>query len=233
MSGIAGNPSIVTSGLALYLDAANKKSYKGTGNTWYDLTTNGRNATLFNTPTFSNTNGGTLSFSDTSFQYATIPNIGSLTNFTVESWARTNKSLTGKVTTVVCNQFDGSANLNYSLGTNNSPSSYNLTFGFWNGAWRNVTGFSMALNTWYHMVGTYDGATVNLYTNGVVGTPLSYVGTVGSGGEIRIARRWDDVANLASNFFSGDIPNVKIYNRALSASEVLQNFNATRTRFGI
>ena len=226
-------PQIVTSGLALYLDAANKKSYRGTGNTWYDLTTNGRNATLFNTPSFSNVNGGTLSFSDTSFQYATIPNIGSLTNFTVESWARANKSLTGKVTTVVCNQYDLVSNLNYSLGTNNAVASYNMTFGFFNGAWRNVTGFAMATNTWYHLMGTYDGATVSLYVNGVINTTLSYAGTATSGGEIRIARRWDDVANNAAYFFSGDIPIVKIYNRSLSQAEVNQNFNATRTRFGL
>jgi hypothetical protein len=233
MAGIAGNPSIVSSGLMLYLDAANKKSYRGSGNTWFDLTTNRRNATLFNTPSFSNVNGGTLSFSDTSFQYATIPNIGSLTNFSIESWARTNKSLTGKVTTIVTNQYDLVSNLNYSLGTNNAAASYNMTFGFFNGAWRNVTGFDMTINTWYHMIGTYNGSSVILYVNGVAGTPLSYVGTATSGGEIRIARRWDDVANNAAYFFSGDIPVVKIYNRALSASEVLQNFNATRNRFGI
>lgn len=233
MAGIAGNPSIVTSGLVLYLDSGNKKSYSGTGNLWKDLTTFNRNVTLFNTPTFTNSFGGLMSFSDTSFQYATIPNIGSLTSFSIESWARTNKSLTGKVTTVVTNQYDLVSNLNYSMGTNNSPGSYNMTFGFFNGSWRNVTGFSMALNTWYHMMGTYDGSNVRFYYNGVADTPLSYVGTAASGGEIRIARRWDDVANNAANFFSGDIPIVKIYNRALSASEVLQNFNATRTRFGI
>ena len=108
-----------------------------------------------------------------------------------------------------------------------------MTFGFFNGAWRNVTGFSMALNTWYHMIGTYDGSTINLYVNGVLNSSLSYAGTAASGGEIRIARRWDDVSNVASNFFSGDIGVIRIYNRALNATEISQNYNATRTRFGV
>jgi Concanavalin A-like lectin/glucanases superfamily len=230
---ISRGPKLVTNGLSLYLDAANSSSYSGTGSTWYDVSGNNRNATLFNTPTYSTTNAGIFTFDDTSFEYATVPNIGSLTNFTIDTWARTNKSLTGKVTTIVTNQYDLVSNLNYSLGTNNSPSSYNMTFGFFNGAWRNVTGFSMAVNTWYHLTGTYDGNTVSLYVNGVINTTLSYTGTAASGGEIRIARRWDDVANVASNFFSGDISQVRIYNRSLNSTEILQNYNATKSRFGL
>lgn len=230
---ISRGPKLVTNGLSLYLDAANSSSYSGTGSTWYDVSGNNRNATLFNTPTYSTTNAGIFTFDDTSFEYATVPNIGSLTNFTIDTWARTNKSLTGKVTTIVTNQYDLVSNLNYSLGTNNSPSSYNMTFGFFNGAWRNVTGFSMAINTWYHLTGTYNGSTVSLYVNGVINTTLSYTGTAASGGEIRIARRWDDVANVASNFFSGDISQVRIYNRSLNSTEILQNYNATKSRFGL
>ena len=226
-------PKIITDGLVLCLDAADRKSYSGSGNTWFDRTQYKRNFTLFNSPTYSSSFGGILNFDDTVFEYGTTPNIGSLTNFSVEAWARTNKSLTGKVTTIVTNQYDLVSNLNFSLGTNNAAASYNMTFGFFNGAWRNVTGFAMATNTWYHMIGTYNGSSVILYVNGVAGTPLSYTGTAASGGEIRIARRWDDVANIASNFFSGDIANIRIYNRALTASEVSQNFNATRKRFNI
>lgn len=229
-----GGPRIVRSGLVLNLDAAQKTSYSGSGSTtWADLSGNKRVATLFNTPTYSSSFGGILNFDDTVYEYGTIPNIGSLTNFTVEAFARTNKSLTGKVTTIITNQYDLVSNLNFSLGTNNSPSSYNMTFGFFNGAWRNVTGFAMAINTWYHLVGTYNGSTIILYVNGVLNSQTSYTGTAASGGEIRIARRWDDVANVASNFFSGDIAQLKIYNRALSSTEVLQNYNTTKARFGL
>ena len=226
-------PNASESGAVIVLDSADKNSYSGTGSTWFDLSGNNRNVTLFNTPTYSTNNSGILTFDDTAFEYGTIPNIGSLTSFSVEAWARTNKSLTGKVTTVVCNQYDLVSNLNFALGTNNSPSSYNMTFGFFNGAWRNVTGFAMSTNVWYHLVGTYDGSTISLYSNGSLNTQTSYSGTASSGGEIRIARRWDDVANVASNFFSGDIAHIKIYNRSLNATEILQNYNAAKSRFGL
>ena len=72
-----------------------------------------------------------------------------------------------------------------------------------------------------------------MYVNGSLNTQTNYAGTAASGGEIRIARRWDDVANNSANFFSGDISLIKIYNRALSAGEVLTNYNATKTRFGL
>ena len=58
-------PKIVTNGLVLALDAADKNSYPGTGTIWKDLTTNANNGTLVNTPTFSNSNGGTLLFNGT------------------------------------------------------------------------------------------------------------------------------------------------------------------------
>ena len=82
---ISRGPKLVTNGLSLYLDAANSSSYSGTGSTWYDVSGNNRNATLFNTPTYSTTNAGIFTFDDTSFEYATVPNIGSLTNFTIDT----------------------------------------------------------------------------------------------------------------------------------------------------
>jgi hypothetical protein len=225
--------TVISSGLQLNLDAGNSTSYGGSGTTWYDLTANARNATLYNTPTYSSSQGGYFSFADTSFEYAAVPNIGNLTQWTVESWARPTASLSGKVTAVVCNEFDLGSKLNFSLGTNRAPTSYNLCAGYYNGAWRTTDGFTPSLNTWYQIVGTYDGTTLRQYTNGVAGTPLAYSGTPQSGGEIRIARRWDSSANDATNFFKGDISIVRIYNRALSGAEVLENYDAVKGRYGL
>lgn len=225
--------AVITNGLQVYLDAGNISSYGGSGTTWYDLSGNNRNASLINTPTYSGTAGGMFTFSDTSFEYATIPDIGSLTQFTVEAWARVQKSLTGKVTAIVTNQFNLSTSLNYSLGTNRSPTSYNMTFGYYDGSWRNPNGFAPSLNTWYHMVGTYDGSTIKLYVNNVFDTQLVYTGTPSSGGEIRIARRWDESAVNASNYFDGDVAQVRIYNRALNATEISYNYNAHKGRYGL
>jgi len=225
---------IVTNGLVLSLDAADKNSYPGSGATWNDLTQNLYTASLVNTPTFLNTNGGTLEFRDSSFQYGdTNKNIGGLTNWTVEAWTRIGASLTGKVTTIVCNQYDLVSNLNFSIGTNNAPITYNLVVGFFNGAWRNTTGHVPPLNTWFQVVGTYDGNTINQYHNGSLTSSLSYTGTSTSGGTIRLARRWDDVANIQSNMYSGSVSIVRIYNRSLTNSEIQQNYNAQKSRFGL
>jgi hypothetical protein len=219
-------------GPLLHLDAGNPASYSGSGTTWTDLTGNNRNATLVNGPTYNSGCNGYLSFLDTSIQYATIPNIGSLSTWTVEAWTRTTASLTGKVTAVVTNQYDLSTRLNYSIGTNRASSSYNLCVGYYNGSWRTTNGFTPSLNTWYHVVGTYDGTTISQYSNATLNTSLTYTGTSQTGGEIRIARRWD-ATNVSSDHYRGDISIIRIYNRALSATEVTSNYNAAKGRYGL
>lgn len=227
------SPKVVTSGLIYNLDAANLKSYVSGNSVWNDLTPTARDAS-FVTKVPSYQNIGSLDFKDSDFGYAdTNYNFGSLSNWTVEAWARIGASLTGKVTAIVTNQYNLSTDLNFSLGTNNSPSSYNLVVGFFNGAWRNTTGHTPPLNTWFQIVGSFDGNTVKQYHNGAVTSSLSYTGTSSTGGTVRIAARWDDVTQTASNYFSGSIASVKIYNRALSDTEVLQNYNALKNRFNL
>ncbi len=192
-----------------------------------------RNATLVNTPSFTTSQGGYFHFTDTSFQYANSAVVPSLSNWTIEAWYRPTKSLVGKVTSVICNEFNLVNALNYSLGSNNAPGSYAFAGGYYNGAWRSTTGLSPNLNTWYQGVVTYNGNTIIQYNNGASQSTLSYVGTSTSGGVVRIARRWDESATLASNFFDGDISIVRIYNVALSSTQVLQNYNAIKSRYGL
>ena len=223
-------PGPVTSGLILSLDAGN---YPGSGTSWIDTSGNGNTATLINTPTYSSSNGGYLQFDDASLEYATVPNLGNITNWTVECWFRLTTALTSKVTAIVCNQYDLSTKLNFSIGTNNAPTNRNIAAGFYNGAWRTTTGFVPLLNTWYQVVGTYDGSTIRQYVNGVPnGGTLSYVGIPQSGGEIRIMRRWDD-SLTSGNFVDGDLGIVRIYNTALSAADVSNNFESARNRYGL
>lgn len=85
-----------------------------------------------------------------------------------------------------------------------------------------------ALNTWYHFVGTYDGANMRFYRNGVLTNTVAGSGTIGGGGANMV------VGSYSGAYFSqGQIPIVKVYNRTLSAGEINQNFNTLRSRYGI
>ena len=222
---------IVLTNLFLNLDA---NAYSGTGTTWYDLSGNNRDVSLVNNPSYTPSQYGYFQFTDTSYQYAittsTVPN---LSIWTIEAWYRPTKSFTGKVTSVISNEFDLVNKLNYSLGTNNAPSSYALAGGYYNGAWRTTSGFTPTLNTWYQSVVTYDGSKITQYTNGVSQSTLTYSGTPQSGGKVRIARRWDDSDTVSSNFFNGDISIIRIYTISLTSTQVLQNFNAIKQRYSL
>ena len=224
---------VLTNGLVFSVDAGFTPSFYTSGSTWKDISLSGATATLFNSPSFSATSGGFLRFSKASSQYATSTNIGSISNWTAEVWVRFNSSTTNQVAMVIGNQFNGTNAINFTIGTNGAPGSWNIQAGFFDGAWRNTTGFAPALNTWYQIVGTYDGATIRQYVNGnASGGTLNYVGTPSSGGEIRMMRRWDDVVS-SGNLFDGDLAITRVYNRALTADEVLLNYNAQKTRFGL
>jgi hypothetical protein len=85
-----------------------------------------------------------------------------------------------------------------------------------------------ALNTWYHFVGTYDGSNMRFYRNGVFTNSIAGTGTLGGSGTNMV------VGSYSGAYFSqGQIPVVKVYNRTLSATEIQQNFNALRNRYGI
>jgi hypothetical protein len=225
--------AIVTNNLLVYLDSGDPASYPGTGNTWYDLQGASNDATLINSPTFSASSGGILQFDDASSQYATIPDLGDLSQWTVEAWFNLSTALTNKVTAVVCNQFNLVNKLNFSIGTNNAPINRNIAVGFYDGAWRTTAGFAPQVGVWYQVVGTYDGSVVRQYVNGdATGGTLNYAGTPQSGGEVRIMRRWDETLT-SPNFVDGDLAIVRIYSAALSAAEVEQNFSSDKSRFGL
>jgi hypothetical protein len=220
-----------TSALLLSLDSGNPSSYSGTGSTWFDISGYGNNATLINSPTYSSSYDGILQFDDASSEYGTFNDLGSLSQFTVEVWFRLTSSLTGKVSSIVSNEYNSSTALNFSIGTNNSPNDYNLSVGFYDNIWYSTTGFVPQTNVWYQVVGTYDGTTLRQYINGQAsGGTINISATPISGGNNRLMRRWDETLS-SGNLIDGDLAIVKIYNQALSSSDILNSYNSTYTRF--
>ena len=229
---VTHNPSITTGGLLVYLDAANTDSYPGSGNTWYDLMKN-KNFTLQNSPSFlSSTAGGCISFATASSQYATSTSLASLTNWTVEVWHYYTGTNTGTCPTIITEVYPGlNFRINYNLGctTSNYSSKADLKSSFFDISWRETANYALSSGNWYQIVGTYDQNNIKMYINGSLQNSTAATTTPStSGSGIILMRRWD-----ANEFWGGYLSTVKIYNRALSATEVSQNFNATRGRYGI
>ena len=218
---------IVTSGLVLCLNAADKNSYPGTGTTWTDLSGNSNNGTLTNGPTFNSGSGGSIVF-DGVDDYVTCGNNSSLqiNQGTISAWVRTTSpgaSFRGIIT----------KQQNYGLFTNNDVL---VTYDWGNGQTRS-TGINIADGTWKNVAmsfttntGTPSNNTI-IYLNGaaILTTTTKFVDNtvnveLGRGGTI-------PTGNL--QFLNGNIATGLVYNRALSSTEILQNYNATKTRFSL
>jgi hypothetical protein len=232
MAGING-PKIVRDGLILCLDAADRKSYLGSGTFWNDLTTNANNGTISGSPTFSNSNGGYFNL-DASNDYVDCGNGSSINfgtgNFTIEIWATrstnatTNLRLLGK---------GGDSDAVGSAGFAFFGADSGLTFTINPTAARSfVSAAGYSVGEWFQVVGLIErGVSMRAYKNTVLaGSTTAPSGSVSNASvNLNIGRNTAG-ANL---YWSGNIAIVRMYNRALSTSEISQNFNAVRKRFNI
>jgi hypothetical protein len=223
--------NIVTNGLVYYTDASLCLSYPKGNSTLYDLSGNANNSTLQNSPSFVTSTGATgnyIQYASASSQYATIPELGDLTNFTVCCWVYFNSVPTSNTyPALITNQYDLVSKVNYALGVLNATWDGKIAGGYYNSGWKITAGFTPSINTWYHVAVTYDGNTITLYQNGSsYSTTSSTTSALSSGLGGYIARRWD-----SAEYINGIIPIVSIYNRALSTSEILQNYNAHVSKY--
>ena len=230
-SGISVIPSqeLVTTGLQLYLDAGNPASYPGAGSTWTDIVA-AKAFTLYNSPTYSSNNGGYLNFDPASSQWADATSLpSSLANWTVEAWHYYAGTNNNGSPCIVTEAFAGGP-INYTVG-NCTDSSPNLQVGYWDGGSFHPTpqGTVLTAGQWYQVVGTFDGTANQLYLNGAFVSSTATTSAAQSGGAgIRLMRRWD-----ADQYWGGRLSIVRIYDDALTAQEVTQNYNFNRTRFGL
>jgi len=222
--GLAHSPSIVTNGLVLCLDAANRKSYPGSGTTWTDLSLNKHNGTLQNGPTFNAGNQGYISFDGVDDAIETVETKLSISNsLSLCAFVYHNSVGVGNAQRYVTIPSEIAVIRFQNYGTN-QLAFYVKTLG----TFRNVTvNNTINANTWYYIVGTWDGTTQLLYKNAeLVGTNTPPAGTLNT---------LDGTYIVSSNGegINGRIAVAKVYNRALSANEVLQNYNALKGRFGL
>ena len=210
---------IVTSGLVMALDAGNLVSYSGDGTTWKDLTTNGFNGTLTNGPTFNSANGGSIDFDGTN-DWCPVNSISlSNTTYTKIAWFNPDTATNN----IISGGSDGEHAF-WMAGTNNS-----LHAGH-NGAWSTVS-YSPGLMTgqWWCGAVTFNTTTGwKLYLNGQLVDTDPSTTTFAGGNVVRIA-----AFQVGGNLFNGKIATAHIYNRVLSDDEIAQNYNATKSRFGL
>ena len=224
--GVAYNSKIVTDGLVLCLDAANSKSYPGSGTTWTDLSGNGNNGTLLNGVGYSASNGGSLTFDGVN----DFVNCGSInftggTSITVEVWVKPNSSQNTYADILDYNHGAGAGFVIQQDG--NALNQY--YFAYWNGSSFDITPtITLNSNSFTHLVFVKSGTSTIGYLNSV--NTIQYTGNSSlnaSGYVLHIGRF---VAG-AGREFNGNISQVQIYNRALTATEIQQNYNALKGRY--
>jgi hypothetical protein len=224
--GFYRGPQIVKEGLVLALDAANTKSYPGTGTTWKDLSGNGNNGTLINGPTFDSGNNGSIVFDGVDDRFDTNVNIlkGSQT-FTINIWFYTatlkGTLLSEGASSNIAIQFWLSSNINGTVlqfgdGTNDSYFNSRITLN--QNVWVNLC-FIVVNKTGYSYLNSIFQSS---YTNT---SDIFWAGTTGT---FKLGSRENNGSNSDCR-----ISNVQLYNRALTPEEILQNFNATKGRYGL
>ena len=239
----AHSPQIVANGLVLTLDAGNIKSYPGTGTTWFDKSGFNNNGRLINGPTFNTGSGGSIVFDGvndyvegTGLDNASLALNGS-SAVTVNMWIRRSSLSSGTGRT-----FFGFFNVAgvHKLLLNFNPTDQITVFGRSaneSGQFAVTVSSFTSTTSWYNVTGVwiYGTNTILCYVNGILqsttGTVTFSQSTLAAGTGVTNNRIGSEGAS--STLFPGNITTTQIYNRALSASEVSQNFNALRGRFGI
>jgi len=218
------SPRIVTDGLVLCLDAANARSYPGTGTTWTDRSASGYDGTLTNGPTFDSDNGGSIVF-DGGNDYVDTGINPSYSAVTISCWFQYSDTYAS----IIIGRWD-----NWSTAGNfRVPANAIIGVGGIGGAYAEMSpdsSLTLSAGQWVNTVFTYNGSIYRSYHQGLAGDTISHSHTFSSRSQnIWIGRRTSD--GIYANYYSGKISNVSIYNRALTADEVRQNFEATKGRY--
>jgi hypothetical protein len=216
----ANGPKIVTDGLVLALDAADRTSYPGSGTAWNDLA-GSNNGTLTNGPTFNSGNGGSIVFDGTN-DYVDCGNNSSLNapdEITLSAWINGTYNAPGEYAVI-----DKGGITGYHFGI------YQQRIIFQPQSSYKQSNTLLSNNVWYNIVAVYNKINVYFYLNGIPDGVQALTGGLNAPTEPVWISRYTNINPLP---FNGKIAIAQIYNKALTASEVLQNYNATKGRFGL
>ena len=233
-----GGPNIIEDGLVLAVDAANTKSYPSSGTTWNDMVS-GNNGTLTNGPTFDSGNGGSIVL-DGSNDYVGFGDVLDLgtNDLTISTWVK----LTSNLTTfaMFAGKAFGGAGNRYAFGLDSNEKITTVFADTTSGIVSTGTS-ALSLNTWYMMTAVFDrSSNLSYYINDQSDTVASnpdisskvnsdLQDTV----EFRIGSYAQSDRTTPAFLFPGNIATTLVYFRTLSSTEVSQNYNALKSRFGL
>jgi hypothetical protein len=225
--------------MVLCLDAGNRESYPGSGTAWNDLSVNGNNSTLFSSPPYVSANLGYFTFNgSTQYVENSTPNTGITGNasVTLSCWFYPTSTTPSSFQALLgYGGTAGAAGDTFAIGINATTFNFSMEFNGGNNVTSNINAY-VPNTTWYNITVTKTpgaaNTTTRLYLNGQpqsIASASSVTPNVLSG-VVRIAR-WTFTS--LPYYFAGRVSNAMVYNRALSAAEVSQNFSALRGRFGV
>ena len=214
---------IVTDGLILNYDFNKTNSYPGTGSVVTDLSISGNNGGLNNSPTFTSLNGGGMVFNGTNQTLNTSSNPSATNQITVSVWIKlANNNGIGWIIgrEAAYRLLYENGNIYWVCATTNNS---------WYTTGTNLTASDISVfDSWWHIIATYDGSNNRLYINGQLkATGANISGNIANGQNLSIM--FPTASGLV--YGKGTIGEIKIYNRALTQQEILQNYNATKNRF--
>lgn len=217
-------PAIVTNGLVFNTDAGFIPSYPTTGTTWYDVSSSGNNGTLTNGPAFNSGNGGSIVFdgvddkilggSNTNLNFGTG-------DFTVIAWIKTSRTNNYQSILTLDNNSSGQGLDYYTEITTGQLRT-------WVGGVVQVGKTSVCTGSWVFTGVSRISGTVYQYVNGTLDNSASQPGSMLSDQSVKMG-----VSDANQYYFSGNIGAVQIYSRGLSSQEISQNYNSTKSRFGL
>ena len=234
MAGFAG-PNIVKDKLELYLDAANTQSYPGSGTAWKDLTGKKTDGQLSNSPTFDSNNLGSFDFDGSNERVNLFDPVGKNTAFSVDIW---HKRGSQQDKYLYSESSDSSNNPFWGITSHTGSSNSQLRIFARNNGGTGEVNFqpSGAEYTIYddlphHLVVVYESNNLYFYHDGSSIGSTSWSKGAYSGLNINSIAGWRHSGSSNGGYMNGNIYSVKTYSKALTAVEVLQNYNALKGRY--